>query len=362
MPILWRYLLRSYFQFFFLCICAFVAILLVIKFQDIALFASSGANLKYIALFSLYQIPYILPLAIPISSLIAAMILFQRLSSSSELTAMRASGIGIRTLIHPLILTAFFLGLVNFSVQSEITPLTRIRAKNLIYEVAAENPLIIMQKESMLDLKTVHFDLKSLHLGKKAKDVVCVMRQDSSGRIGLFTAQEIFVDKDFIYGKALSVLSSAEAKENHGFDHLIIENQKSMQTSKSAMMGHILKTDWFSKEDLLNFRQLITQCFTCYPHIPEKIILELLRRISLGICPLTFTIIGIAFGTNIGRLKKKRSIFIAFSLSSLVMICFVASKTLHRSPFMAPFFYLLPQFFAIAVSLRALSLRARGVE
>lgn len=362
MPIVWRYLLKGYFQFFLLCILAFVSILLVIRFQEIALFASSGAGLKYIGIFSLYQIPYILPIAVPISSLIAAMILFQRLSTSSELTALRASGMGLRPLVYPLILASFFLSLLNFSILSEVTPLTRIRAKNLIYEIAAENPLIVLQKDSMLDLKTVHFDLKSLHLGKKAKEVICIMRQASSERIGLFTAQEISVSDDSIHAKSLSVLSSAPSKNEEGYDHLIIENQQTMQADKAEISSHLLKTDWFAKEDLLSFRELSSQCLSSYPHFPEKLCLEMLRRICLGLCPLSFTLIGIAFGTSIGRRKKKKAVFYAFSLASCIMVCFVASKTLQRAPLLAIFLYLVPQTFAIIASLRSLTLSSRGVE
>src|SRR3990167_6985390 len=103
MPILWKYLLRGYIQYFLLCVSAFVAILLVIRFQEIAIFASSGAKAKHISLFSLYQIPYILPIALPISCLISAMTLSLRMSSSLELTALRASGISLRTISYPIL-------------------------------------------------------------------------------------------------------------------------------------------------------------------------------------------------------------------------------------------------------------------
>jgi lipopolysaccharide export system permease protein len=362
MPIIWRYLLRGYFQFFLLCIFAFVAVLLVIRFQEIALFASSGAGLKYIGLFSLYQIPYILPIAIPVSCLIAAMILFQRLSLSSELTAMRVCGLGLKPLVYPLIVTSFFLSLINFSILSEITPFTRVQAKNLIYEVAAENPLIVLQKDSMLDLKTVHFDLKNLQLGKKAKEVLCVVRQASSERIGIFTAQELFVDHDSIHAKNLSILSGAPAKSEEGFDHLIIENQQSMQAEKSQITSHLIKTDWFAKEDLLSFRNLIAQCLSSYPNISEKHLLEFARRICLGLCPLSFTLIGIAFGTNIGRHKKKKSIYSACLLASCIMICFVACKTLHQAFLVSLFLYTAPQTIAIFLSFRSLRLSEKGVE
>src|SRR5579863_9043123 len=102
MPIVWRYLLRSYFQVLLLCVSAFIGVLIVLRFQEIARFATSGAAKLKILLFTLLQIPYILPIAIPVSCLIAAMLLFQRLSHTQELTALRTSGFGLKTISTPL--------------------------------------------------------------------------------------------------------------------------------------------------------------------------------------------------------------------------------------------------------------------
>jgi lipopolysaccharide export system permease protein len=357
---LWKYLLKAYFQFFLLCVSAFVSILLVIRFQEIALFASSGANALYIVIFSLYQIPYILPIAIPISCLIAAMILFQRMSHSSELTALRSSGISLSSISYPLILSAFLLSVINFTVASELTPVSRLRAKNLIYRIATENPLVVLQKDSMLDVKTVEFDLKSLHMGKKAKEVLCIVRQSSSERIGLFTAAELSVDDDSLKGTSLSLISSANSSDPNNYDHLILENQKNLVTDKAVICDQLIQKEWFAKEDLLSFSNLLKKCFQ--ESFNPSSFLELLRRGCLGFCPLSFTFIGIAFGINIGRHRKKSSLWSAFLLATFIMVSFVLSKTIHHSFLLSSLLYLLPQPFAILYSLRSLMLSSRGIE
>src|SRR5271166_4170240 len=102
MPTVWRYLLRSYFQVFLLSIASFVSALFVMRFKDIAEFATLNSDGLSIFLFSLYQLPYILPLAIPISCIISSILLFQKMSTSQELTALRAAGMGLKTLLFPL--------------------------------------------------------------------------------------------------------------------------------------------------------------------------------------------------------------------------------------------------------------------
>ena len=66
----------------------------MLRFKDIARFAALSADGVKTGLFVLYQFPHILPIAIPISALIASFLLFQRLSKTYELTALRASGVG----------------------------------------------------------------------------------------------------------------------------------------------------------------------------------------------------------------------------------------------------------------------------
>ncbi|MBM3198947.1 MAG: YjgP/YjgQ family permease [Chlamydiae bacterium] len=361
MPILWKYLLRSYVQYLVLCLSAFIAILLVIRFQEIAVFASSGAKAKHILLFSLYQIPYILPIALPISCLISSMILFQRMSSSLEMTVLRASGISLRMICYPLLWASFFFNLLNFCVASELAPCTRILAKNLMYDVVQENPLIVLQKEALIDLKAVSFDMKDLHLDKKAKDVLCVIRQPSSERIGIITAKELALHENRVCAKNLSFLTSAESPFA-GYDHIFLENQQEMQTHKAGITAYLLNTDWFAKDDLLSFSHLIFKVLQGPQETTGKLVIEVIRRLYLGFCPMTFTLIGMAFGTNISRRKKKHSVLLASSLALMIMLCFLTTKTVHNALLPSFLLLLIPQPVAAMLCLRSLHFSSKGVE
>src|SRR4051812_38356814 len=104
MPILWRYALQSYLRVFFLSVCTFITVLIVARFKEIARFTALTGDWSKTGLFIVYQIPSILPIAIPISALIASLLLFQRLSRTYELTALRASGLSLSTILTPLLL------------------------------------------------------------------------------------------------------------------------------------------------------------------------------------------------------------------------------------------------------------------
>ncbi|HEY4831929.1 MAG TPA: LptF/LptG family permease, partial [Waddliaceae bacterium] len=120
MPIFWWYLLKNYLNVLLLSLFSFVAILLISRLEEIAQFAAMGAKFSYLIIFTLYQIPYILPIAIPISCLISAMILFQRLSSTHEFTALRSCGIALSRIITPILLASLFLSVGCFYITSEM--------------------------------------------------------------------------------------------------------------------------------------------------------------------------------------------------------------------------------------------------
>jgi len=103
MPILWRYALQSYTRVLLLSICTFIAVLIVSRFKEIARFTALTCDFRKTGMFVFYQIPAILPIAIPISTLIASLLLFQKLSRSYELTALRASGLSLRSILAPLL-------------------------------------------------------------------------------------------------------------------------------------------------------------------------------------------------------------------------------------------------------------------
>lgn len=365
MPILWRYLLRSYFQVFVLSVSGFIGILLVTRFQDIARFAATGAPKGYLLLFILYQIPFILPLAIPISCLIAALLLFQNLSRSHELTAMRAAGLGLMPLALPILLSAILLSFANFMMTSEIGPKSRARSKSLVFEMTIANPLCVLSKDSLIKLKDTYVDLHSLKSGRSAKDVLLVQRNLSHERLGIVLAKELSFEGDELVGKEVTLISSITPKlpetTQESFDHLVIENQSLMRTKASEMLQYLRSSDWNFGEDYLPLR-LLRAKEKFEPQNSGKAKQEIARRLSLGLAPITFTLIGLGFGMEIGRTRRLRPILWAIALASLYMIFFMAARSMKHSPLQSAFVYLLPHPVIFLLCLGAFRKIARGRE
>ncbi len=364
MPLLWRYLLRSFFQVFLLCVCSFISVLIVLRFQEIARFATSGAPKLTVVLFALLQIPYILPIAVPVSCLIAAILLFQRLSLTHELTAFRTCGLGLKSITTPLLLAGFFLTLVNFTIASEVSTRCRSLSKMLIYEMAMANPLFILQKESLVKLKSAYYDIGVLKANKYAEDVLFAIKNSSSGRLTLMSAKELSLKGDLLKGQQVTFISSVDTKKEQGFDHLVIENQAEMNT-KAANLSQFLHTvDWSTSFEYLPLRMILAHDIAVKKQLTlgKSARLEIARRISISLAAFTFTLIGLTFGMQISRNRSKKGILWAIGLAALFLICFITAKSLRHTPLLSTLIYLLPHPFIILLSLRGLKAIREGVE
>lgn len=366
MPILWRYLWRSYFQVFALSVFSFIAVLLVTRFQEIARFATSGTGLLPLLLFTAYQIPTILPIAIPVSCLIASILLFQKLSHTHELTALRSAGLGLKPILFPLLLAGGCLSLLNFSIVSDLAPRCRSLSKELIYKVTAINPLFLFQKETLVRMKDAYIDMKTLRAGKSAEDVVFVVNNASNNRLGLMVAKELFLDGELLTGKNVTLISSIDTKKGEGFDHLVVENQRTMCTKASNLAQFVQNGEWCSNFEYYPSRMILAKEVLAKQGGSraafKKAHMELSRRLSLGLAAFTFTLIGVAFGMEIGRNHKKRGVFWAIGLAALFMICFVSAKSFRSAPMTATLFYLLPHPLLALFCIRSLKSVDRGVE
>src|SRR5512137_382039 len=102
-----QYVLRELFGPFCLGLLIFTFVLFMKEVLDlIELVINKGVSLKVVLEMVVYIMPSFLVLTIPMAVLVAALTAFGRLSTDSEITAMKASGISLYTLFVPVCLFA----------------------------------------------------------------------------------------------------------------------------------------------------------------------------------------------------------------------------------------------------------------
>lgn len=358
-PILWRYLLQSYFKVFFLSVCTFVSVLIVSRFKEIARFAALSGDWLEVGLFTLYQIPFILPLAIPISALLAALLLFQRLSRTYELAALRTSGMSFRFLLSPLLLAAVLLSLVHFSIYAGIAPYCGREAKAILYRETSANPLLLLQRQSLVKIKHAYLNMTVKKEGKIANDVMLITHNESNGRLSLFAASQLRISGEKLLGSNIAILSHLHSEIEESFDPLLIENQTHMSTAAPVLSTALKKNRPRVDPNGLSLKMLRIRALG-----PGKQALaarvEILRRFSLSLAVFTFTLLGCAFGMQESRTPSKKGLFIAFLLAVAVLMSYLGLKELKRHPALALIAAFSPHLLIAFLSVYRLMALSRG--
>lgn len=380
LPLLWRYLFLQYGKTLLLSLLGFLILLLSTRLEEAAKLISLGSSFGSVMLYILYQIPYVLQIALPISTLIGALYLFGRLSANSELTAARASGIGLFELLAPLMIFSILIATLSFQLFFDLSAQAHLGAKQLEYSVREMQPLSMLQNSRLLESRGVKLDMKgSLVADKHATDLIIAMNAGESGKTTIVLVKKVASDNDTLHGEDTTIITTKEAQNGAGYEDLIIENTKESATSLTELSFVANKHRmWKAGNDLLSLPLLLakrTELATgadarisqeknpksSYQKI-RKVDAEIVRRFSLALSIVTFTLAGAAFGCSVGRMHKRRRFIYVVALTSFFLICYLAAKGLEEKPLTAICLYLMPHIALVASSISRLSNIQRGVE
>lgn len=358
MTIIWRYLLGQYLKVLILCVVAFIAVLLTTRLDDIAHFTALGPEGLLILRYALHQIPYILPIAIPVSCLISTVILVQRLSQSHELTAFRASGMSLRSFLAPILITAAYLTLVNFYVVSEMATSSHLATNTLKNTLRSINPLLLLHNKHIMRSKGFYFDaMGGARIGERAQDVVLALPNNHGDRLNLLFAKDLKASSETVTVNRMTLISSIDS------DQFMIENIGDTQASIEDFSQIIQKDVWKIKNDHLRLSLLLTRLQEEKTSIEiNRCYTELIRRFSVAIAAFTFTLMGASFGISISRYRSHRRIFTVIGLASLYLICYFVAKGMDHQFVASTLLYLMPHVFIITLSIWTLNRISRGKE
>jgi len=319
MPILFRHLLGNYFKSFFLCVGSFVSILIVSRFKEMARFAAISNDFLKTALFSLYQIPAILPFAFPIAALVASFLLSHRMSEKGEMTALFTSGCPQKWVLSPLLLIAFGLGLGSFSISADLSPLCRGASKRLLFDETSSNPSLLLQKKSLFNTST--------YLKMDDENLVLVISHKKTGELQLFTS---------------SYLEKLD-NEVHGSDvgGILQQNQKTTTFFVKELFAPIEQESFSLRLKDLTFKELRK----------EGALTEMVQRSFLAFSVFTFTMLGFIFGIHLPRFPNQNLAWV-FLIALLTLVIFFALKSIPSS-LLFPV-ALFPHVFITLVSLKKL--------
>ncbi len=380
-PVLWRYAIRNYLKIFTLSVGSIVLVLIVSRFKEIAHFAVLSADWPKTVLFTLYQIPFILPMALPLSALLASFLLLQKMSRFHEIAALRAAGFGLRHILAPLMFLGGLLSLLNFSLSAQIAPHCIRESLKILYQDAPPNPLVLLQRRKLLKHKNIYIQLQEKE--DRVTDLLLIARNGSNHRLELISAGCLQMEDHQLIGKKMALVShlhgtrsslvNSEALKNLPnltacritsdsleFDPLFIENQTTMSMAATALSAFLTKSPPKTTIRSLDFRMLPR----AYNHDKKKAkaaFSELLRRCSLSLAVFSFTFLGCAFGFESEKSHSKKGLYIMLFLALLLLSSYFLGKGLRSNSILAAVSIFFPHFVIWFASLTRLRRIAKGM-
>lgn len=116
-----------------------------------------GEMLFYAALFSV-------PMALPLSILLASLMTFGNLGERLELLAMKSAGVSLLRIMRPLIILITFVSIGAFFFQNNIMPIAQVKLYSLLYSMRQKSP------ELNIPAGVFHKDIPNYNVYVREKD------------------------------------------------------------------------------------------------------------------------------------------------------------------------------------------------
>jgi lipopolysaccharide export system permease protein len=192
---------------------AFVPTFLVVTFillmQFVWLYiddlAGKGLSFWVIAQLMFYFSASIVPMALPLSILLASIMTFGNLGESYELVAAKAAGVSIFRMLQPLFIVMLILGVFGFFTSNVLIPKANLKKGSLLYDIKNQKPSILIQDGVFYN----GIEGISLRVGKRNKETdeltdITIYDQRSGGsRPIIITAEsgnmEMSEDKRYLF-------------------------------------------------------------------------------------------------------------------------------------------------------------------
>jgi lipopolysaccharide export system permease protein len=101
-----------------------------------------GKGLEFLVLleFLLYTSASMVPMALPLALLMAALMTFGNLGENYELTALKSSGISLQRIMMPLILVTILISIGAFFFSNYMLPVANLKMRSLLYDIQRKKP------------------------------------------------------------------------------------------------------------------------------------------------------------------------------------------------------------------------------
>ncbi len=153
MRLLDRHILRSVSGPFLFGLLVITFVLIIdILFRYVDMFVSHGVSFWTATEVLLLSLGHTLALSVPMAVLIGVLMGIGQLAADNEITAMKASGIGLVAVLRPLLLGGGLVAVALTAYNHYVFPNTNHRLANLLYDINHKRPMLQVREQLFTDL------------------------------------------------------------------------------------------------------------------------------------------------------------------------------------------------------------------
>lgn len=296
-----------------------------------------------------YMLPDVLRYALPLSMLIATVLVFNRMSADDEIIALKASGVGLWQIVAPGLLISVILCVAGLWLGMFLAPEMRYRSQLLNWQAMSSSPIAMLEPGSVTrinDTTSVRVGGKSpngllhdIHLFESGKDGS--MLRDITARQGIInvnnSAQRLeLILKDFTVTELpLNREASKEGKFTGSkpaflsadqitvpIEYGTIQDNKGLKRKLKMMDVQMLLGDLRWNEARGN-------------NVTEHWV-EFQTRLALAFSPLAFLLLGIPFGIRQKRSETSSGLVTCIMIALFFYAFMLLADSLENYPALHP--------------------------
>ena len=301
--ILDKYIFREVFVSFLFAICAFSAVFIGsgTLFRIAQYITDYGASLPSVIKIFVFSLPGVVMWTFPMSMLLASLLTFGKLSSASEITAMKSCGINFTRIAAPAVLLGFVVSVGAILFNEYVVPRANTAYRNVIYYEIEGNSGMKSQE---------HVIIKEITDGQ-IRRLVYARAYDAEQQRLTNVSLQVFGDD----GK-VSHVENAEYAEWTGKEWIMHKDPRQIIREQKSPEEMTMR----------ELRRQIALMQTQYVNT-NKLEAELYQRVSVPMASLIFTLIGVPLGIQ----PTRNSSSAGFAMSVIIIFFYYALMTMGNA-------------------------------
>jgi LPS export ABC transporter permease LptF len=294
-------------------------------------------------------IPFVWVFALPMGLLTATLLVFGRFSADQELTAARASGISLISLVMPILLLSLFCCALSAWFSMDLGPHSRVKYLNLRSELMSDLANVQFPEEHLINVSTnfILYTEKNDH--GNLENITVWYFQDST----TLNAQRGQIEHDTTNGQIILNLFDGRlvTPTTNGSPSISYFGRLSVPINLGTVKNQASKPSisnmTFSQlqDELSDLEQQATRPVSTNQSraqaqkaddLPENLIervrVEMQRQIAFSFAPFGFALIGIPLGIRVHRRETNIGVALALVLMLVYFSFFILGEELALRP------------------------------